>query len=197
MTKVTKQAQAIINAIQYRIDNAENENQKSTLQTELKMLSSESGIATLNNVASNYDIDLTALAKQVSVLKTESKQDYLAIYALQKVRKTLTALSTKSKSAIDGYSNAILFNLSALQQLSTKETRMVMSNAIEYSELEQVNAIKRTMNCNESTASTQASSTRMMLKALDIANVIKKNKNDVISFKDNKASQAIIAFYAK
>jgi hypothetical protein len=197
MTKANKQAQAIINAIQFRIDNAENENQKSTLQTELKMLSSESGIATLNNVASNYDIDLANLAKQISVLKTESKQDYLAVYALQKVRKTLTALSTKSKSAIDGYSNAILFNLSALQTLTTKESRMVMSNAIEYSELEQVNAIKRTMNCNESTASTQASSTRMMLKALDIANVIKKNKNDVISFKDNKASQAIISFYAK
>lgn len=197
MTKVTKQAQAIINAIQYRIDNAENENQKSTLQTELKMLSSESGIATLNNVASNYDIDLANLAKQISVLKTESRADYLAVYALQKVRKTLTALSTKSKSAIDGYSNAILFNLSVLQQLTTKETRMVMSNAIEYSELEQVNAIKRTMNCNESTASTQASSTRMMLKALDIANVIKKNKNDVISFKDNKASHAIMSFYAK
>lgn len=197
MTKVTKQAQAIINAIQFRIDNAENENQKSTLQTELKMLSSESGIATLNNVASNYDIDLANLAKQISVLKTESRADYLAVYALQKVRKTLTALSTKSKSAIDGYSNAILFNLSVLQQLTNKESRMVMSNAIEYSELEQVNAIKRTMNCNESTASTQASSTRMMLKALDIANVIKKNKNDVISFKDNKASQAIISFYAK
>lgn len=197
MTKVTKQAQAIISAIQFRIDNAENENQKSTLQTELKMLSSESGIATLNNVASNYDIDLANLAKQISVLKTESRADYLAVYALQKVRKTLTALSTKSKSAIDGYSNAILFNLSVLQQLTTKETRMVMSNAIEYSELEQVNAIKRTMNCNESTASTQASSTRMMLKALDIANVIKKNKNDVISFKDNKASHAIMSFYAK
>lgn len=197
MTKVTKQAQTIINAIQHRIDNAENDNQKSTLQTEMKILSSENGLAILNNVASNYDIDLANLAKQISVLKTESRADYLAVYALQKVRKTLIALSTNSKSAIDGYSNAILFNLSVLQQLTTKESRMVMSNAIEYSELEQVNAIKRTMNCNESTASTQASSTRMMLKALDIANVIKKNKNDVISFKDNKASQAIIAFYAK
>lgn len=197
MTKATKQAQAIINAIQHRIDNAENENQKSTLQTELKMLSSDSGIATLNNVASNYDIDLIALAKGISTLKTDSKADFIAVYALQKIRKTLTALSTKSKSAIDGYSNAILFNLSALQTLSTKESRMVMSSAIEYTELEQVNAIKRTMNCNESTASTQASSTRMMLKALDIANVVKKNKNDIISFKDNKASQAIIAFYAK
>ena len=103
MTKANKQAQTINNAIQHRIDNAENDNQKSTLQTEMKILSSENGLAILNNVASNYDIDLTALAKQISVLKTESKQDYLAVYALQKVRKTLTALSTKSKSAIDGY----------------------------------------------------------------------------------------------
>lgn len=190
-------AQSVIEAIQYRIDNAENDNQKRVLTAELNILNSEHGLGALTLASSKYDIDLNQLAKHIKVLKTESKTDFLAVYALQKVRKMVIALAGTTKSALDGYSNAILFNLASLQNLTNKEARMTMSNSIEYSELEQVNAIKRTMNCNESTASTQASSTRMALRALNICNVVKQKSSDVISFADNKASAQVIAFYAK
>lgn len=196
-SKSINNAQSVIDAIQYRIDNADNANQVKTLNAELKILNSEHGLGALSLASSKYDIDLTQLAKHISVLKAESKSDFLAVYALQKVRKMIISLAGTTKSGLDGYSNAILFNLATLQNLTNKEARMTMSNSIEYSELEQVNAIKRTMNCNESTASTQASSTRMMLRALNICNVVKQKNNDVISFADTKASAQVIAFYAK
>ena len=73
---------------------------------------------------------------------------------------------------------------------------MSICKAIEYSETEQVQALKRLHNCSESTASTQASSTRMMLKALNLANVMKQKNNDAITMQDNDAARMIVAMYA-
>ena len=195
-TAINDKTALILEAIKYRIANAENANQVKTLSAELGFFNNAHGQGALNLVAQNYEIDLANLAKHISTLKAESKNDFLAVYALQKVRKMVFALAGSTRSQLDGYTNAILTNLSKLQTITSKEARMTMSNSIEYSELEQVNAIKRTMNCNESTASTQASSTRMMLRALNICNVVKQKNNDVISFADTKQAEKVISFYA-
>jgi len=57
-------------------------------------------------------------------------------------------------------------------------------------------AVRVYHNCNPSTASTQASSTRMMLKHLNICTVRKGAKGDSISFADSKTSQLIQELYA-
>jgi len=186
----------ILESIAHRIANADNDNQRDTLSTEHKFFADANGAAILNKCATVQGIDLQALARQIRVLKNESKADFLAVYALQKVRKALYAIANNARSGFDGYTNSILFNLVKLQAINNKESRMSICKAIEYSETEQVQALKRLHNCSESTASTQASSTRMMLKALNLANVMKQKNNDAITMQDNDAARMIVAMYA-
>lgn len=201
-TQATSEAQAVntnqatvLAAIQRRIDNAPNENQAEKLTTELKFFSDATGARILDAVVAKYDIDLKDLADQVQTLADENKDRFLAVYALQKVRKALYALANDIK-AFDGYTNSILFNMVNLQTINNKEARMSLCKAIEYTELEQVQGIRRLLNCSEGTASTQASSTRMMLRALGVGNVVKRAKGDSISFTESKAAQAIMSMYA-
>lgn len=186
----------ILEAIAHRIAHADNDNQRDTLSAEHRFFADANGAVILNKVSTIQGIDLQALARQIAVLKTESKTDFLAVYALQKVRKALYALANNARSGFDGYTNSILFNLVKLQAINNKESRMSICKAIEYSETEQVQALKRLHNCSESTASTQASSTRMMLKALNLANVVKQKNNDAITMQENDAARMIVAMYA-
>lgn len=200
-TQATDNAQAtdlqatLLSAIQRRIDNAPNPKQAEKLTTELKFFSDATGARILDAVASKYDIDLKDLADQVQILSTENRDRFLAVYALQKVRKALYALANDLKKEFDGYTNSILFNMVNLQAINNKEARMSLCKAIEYTEMEQVQGIRRLLNCSEGTASTQASSTRMMLRALGVGNVVKRAKGDSISFTESKAAQAIMAMY--
>ena len=187
---------ALLASIKRRIDNAPNLNQADNLTTEFKFFEGATGARILEAAAAKYDIDIKAVADQVGVLPTENKDQFLAVYALQKVRKALYALANDTKSAFDGYTNSILFNMANLQAINNKEARMSLCKAIEYTELEQTQAIRRLLNCSEGTASTQASSTRMMLRALGIGNVIKRKAGDSISFTDSKAAQGVMAMYA-
>jgi len=186
---------AILAAIKRRIENADNDNQRDTLTAEYRFFD-DANAAVILSKCEALKIDLQALARQIAVLKTESKNDFLAVYALQKVRKALYAIANNARSGFDGYTNSILFNLVKLQTINNKESRMSICKSIEYSETEQVQTLKRLHNCSESTASTQASSTRMMLKALNLANVIKQKNNDAITMRENDAARAVIAFYA-
>jgi hypothetical protein len=186
---------AILAAIKRRIENADNANQRETLSAEYRFFD-DANAAVILTKCEALKIDVQSLAKQIAVLKSESKNDFLAVYALQKVRKALYALANNARSGFDGYTNSILFNLVKLQTINNKESRMSICNSIEYSETEQVQTLKRLHNCSESTASTQASSTRMMLKALNLANVIKQKNNDSITLHENDAARAVVAFYA-
>lgn len=128
---------ALIDALQYRIDNAENANQVKNLSAELKFFSDANGKVIVEKCEA-LGIDVAKLAAKIKVLKHENKTDYLAIYALQKVRKTMYSVANSVKRFLDGYTNAVLTNLMNLQELNTKDARMSMCKAIEYNELEEV-----------------------------------------------------------
>ena len=183
----------ILAALQVRIDNAPNENQKDNLQTEYKFFADNNGAIILNKV-SNI-IDIQTLANKIAITD-KSNIDYVAVYALQKIRKMIYAFANNTKSFIDGYSNSIISNMVKLQEITNKSALVALSKSVEYTELDKVQEIKRTINVAVSTASTQASSTRQMLNILKIANVTKRKNSDEFSFNDNDAAKMIIAFYA-
>jgi hypothetical protein len=204
MTKATKATKAtaqitvdfqalILSAIQVRIDSAPNENQKDNLQTEYKFFADNNGQIILNKVS--HIIDIQNLARKISIIE-KSNVDFVAVYALQKIRKMIYSLANNTKSFIDGYSNSIISNMVKLQEITNKSALIALSKSIEYSELDKVQEIKRTINVAVSTASTQASSTRQMLNILNIANVTKRKNGDEFQFNDNETAKTIIAFYA-
>lgn len=193
-TKATIDFQALIlSAIQNRIDNAPNDNQRDNLATEYKFFADNNGQIILNKVSDL--IDIAALSRKIAIID-KSNIDYVAVYALQKIRKMIYSLANNTKSFIDGYSNSIISNMVKLQEITNKSALVALSKSIEYSELDKVQEIKRTINVAVSTASTQASSTRQMLNILNIANVTKRKNGDEFQFNDNETAKTIIAFYA-
>lgn len=197
-TKTTATASAdfqslMLASIKVRIDNAPNVNQAEKLETEFKFFADVNGAVILDKVSSI--IDVPALARKIAICD-KSAPDFVAVYALQKVRKMVYALANGARSFVDGYSNSIISNMVQLQELTNKSALVALSKSIEYSELDKVQAIKRTINVAVSTASTQASSTRQMLRLLDVASVTKRKTGDEFTFNDTASARAIIAFYA-
>lgn len=183
----------IVQALQARIESAPNDNQRDNISTELKFFSDNNGAVILNKISAL--IDVPALARKISISE-KSHADFVAVYALQKVRKMIYALANNTKSFVDGYSNSIIFNMVQLQELTNKSALVALSKAVEYTELDKVQAVKRQISVAVSTASTQASSTRQMLRLLDVANVTKRKSGDEFTFNDTDTARAVIAFYA-
>lgn len=185
----------ILNALQAREQAAPNANFADNVRAEIKQFEQKSALAMLDKMQA-LELDIKALAQQVAIGDKGNKADYLAIYALQKVRKCMFALANDSAKMLDGYTFSIVKNLATLQALDNLNAQRSICSKIELSELDQVQAVKVYHNCQPSTASTQASSTRMMLKALGLCNVQKGAKGDSISFTDTAASKALQAMFA-
>jgi hypothetical protein len=183
----------VINAIQSRIESANNANQSKTLTAELQQFSAKSAIAALQALQ-NLEVDVDTLAKRIAI-SDKVNRDFVAVYALQKVRKTIYALALKSSAALDRYSFSILKNLCDLQRLDNLNTQRAICSKIELDELAQEQAVRVYHNCAPSTASTQASSTRMMLAVLNICDVSKGKKGDSIAFSDSATSKAMQALF--
>jgi hypothetical protein len=184
----------VINALQTRIDAADNANMKKTLTVELSQFESKSAIAALSALQ-ELQFDIEALSKRIAIAdKTNS--GFVAVYALQKIRKCIYALAQKSSASLDRYSFSILKNLCDLQRLDNLNTQRSICSKIELDELQQSQAVRVYHNCAPSTASTQASSTRMMLACLNICDVVKGKKGDSIAFSDSATSKAMQSLFA-
>lgn len=190
---MSKVQNLVLKSIQARIDAAPNANQAENLSAEYRFFADKNGAIILDKV-SQY-IDIAALAKQISICE-KSDSNFIAVYALQKIRKMVYSLANNTRSYIDGYSNSILSNMVSLQtEITNKSALVSLSKSIEYTEFDKVQSIKRLISVAVSTASTQASSTRQMLRVLNIANVTKRKNADEFTFNDTDIARAVIAYY--
>lgn len=129
--------------------------------------------------------------------KNTNANDFIAVKVLVKIVGAAVAMSQKNTSTLDPYSACIIENLCALNSMSTKDNLVSLSRSCTYDDIEQSKHIVNKYNCSPSTASTQASSTRMMLEALNICDVVKAKRRDEISFKDNECAQYMRALFEK
>ena len=192
--KNAKLQNLILDAIKTRIDNAPNENQRENLVAEYKFFSDANGNAILDKVAAT--IDVKSLAAKVAICD-KANSDFVAVYALQKVRKMLYALANNRASFVDSYSRSIISNMVRLQELTNKSALVALSKSIEYTELDKVQEIKRSVSVAASTASTQASSTRQMLRLLGIASVTKQRNSDEFALIDSEAAKQVAVMFAQ
>jgi len=170
---------------------------------------SKDTVTALNNaIAGQKAIDLVMSKPefkelQASLLKSvriadskQNKHDFIAVKVLVKIVAALTAIGQGLKSELDPYSRTIIANVIALNQLNNKSALVSLSRSVVYDELEQQAALVQHYNCSANTAGTQCSSTRQMLKALDMCEVVKGKRNDIITIKDNARIQAMVALFA-
>lgn len=188
--KVTKAQTAIIDALTARANSAENENQRKNLNAELKFYN----VATVE-YAMTCGLNVEALAKQIAQ-SDKKNADFLAVYALQKVRKILNACAQGLTSTFDPYTRTILANLVHSKQ-NNKTALVSLSKSVQFDEFDTQHKISARYNCNASTASTQASSTRQALRVLNIANTSKGRVNDEFELTESALAKRVIEMYSK
>lgn len=186
----------ILDAIKNRIETTDVLNQKRNLEAEYKFFNDANGKIILEK-ASEY-VDIPKLAAQIARPKTSAKDpDFVAVYALQKIRKMLYALANNTKGFLDPYTSPILLNLAKLQSMTAKSRLVTLSKAIEYTELDKVQAIKRMISVAINTADTQASSSKQLFILLNITTGTKGKKDDDIEFKDTPIANHVKSWYAE
>ncbi len=170
---------------QYQIDNG-NAKQADKWHAESKAL-------TLHHVEKlqALGVDVSAMSARIAVA-VKSDENFVAIYAMQKVRKLCSAL-LNGKSAIDGYTSTILQNVFALDKLNNKSALVSLSRGITFTETDQEQAIVKRYHCEPSTASTQASSSRKALQVLGAAQYERADK--ALIMKDTDTARALAALY--
>ncbi|MFM0095632.1 hypothetical protein PQQ87_08465 [Paraburkholderia nemoris] len=126
-----------------------------------------------------------------------NKTDFVAVKTLVKIVSTARAIGQGIKRELDGYTMTIGENLAALGQMRIKDGLVSLSKSVEYDELEQQAHLVRRMNCSVGTAGAQSGSTRMCLRELGIAQVVKGKRNDEMHLlPDNARANAFIKLFA-
>jgi hypothetical protein len=165
---------------------------------------------TANNNAANAHVALDLIMSKpefAEIAKTllknariadakQDKQNFIGVKVLVKVVQALVGMGQGITREFDPYSQCIIENLIALNGISNKSALVSLSKSIAYDELEQQADLVKRYNCGASTASTQASSTRMMLKHLGLCDVQKGKCGDVTTLQENDRVKAMIALFA-
>lgn len=126
----------------------------------------------------------------------QNKGEFIAVKVLVKIVHLLAGLGGQGLQAIDGYSVCIVRNMLAAGGLTNKGALVSLSKSIEFDALDTVQMVKHQYNCAPSTATTQASSSRMMLHYLKICEVSKGKRNDTIKLSDNARAVRFAAMFA-
>jgi hypothetical protein len=127
--------------------------------------------------------------------KKQNTTDFVAVKTLVKIVSTARAIGQGIKRELDGYTMTIGENLCALGQLRIKVVSL--SRNVEYHELETQAALVRRMNSSVGTAGAQSGSTRMCLREMGIAKVVKGKRDDQMQIDaDNPRAKAFVALFA-
>lgn len=191
--KAVRMQALLLEAIDARIVAAPSDNFKKNMKTERDQLSGRNALIAIERCI-ELECDFEALARQYSISDARA-HDYVAIYAAQKIRKAVFALACGMTSVFDGYTQAIVKNLVKLQSLSNRGSQISLSNKVVFTEDMQTEAVRSFKMCEPSTASTQASSTRQMLRFMNICNVVKGKKDDSITLTESRAAAKVQALF--
>lgn len=123
-----------------------------------------------------------------NAIKHEAGADrtkFVAVKANVKIIRALISLGQNAITALDEYSQTIIANaLHNKGKIFSKSALVCLSKDIEFSEFETTQILKNRMRKAASTASTQRSSSREMLRILDLADCTKGAKGDDITLTD-------------
>lgn len=123
-----------------------------------------------------------------NVVNTEAGSDktkFVAVKVNVKIARMLAAIGQQAIAMLDEYSQTIIANaLHNKGKIFSKSALVCLSKDIEYSEFETSQILKNRMRKAATTASTQRSSSREMLRILDLAECTKGAKGDDITLTD-------------
>lgn len=125
----------------------------------------------------------------------DNREEFIAVKVVVKVIAAANAIAKGSTALLDPYSRTIIENLIKLQSVSNKSALVSLSRAVIYTDDDQKAHLVAKWDCSAGTAGTQASSTRMMLKNLDICEVVKGARGDMMVIKTNERAAALVELF--
>lgn len=143
-----------------------------------------------------FDPIAKKLLNSLSIVSAkDNREDFIAVKVVVKVIAAANALAKGSVALLDPYSRTIIQNLIKLQGVTNKSALVSLSRSIVYTDDDQKAHLVAKWDCSAGTAGTQASSTRMMLRTLDIAEVSKNQRGDVMTIKTTDRAAAMIELF--
>ena len=143
------------------------------------------------------EIGRTLIKRARIATPQQDKEQFIAVKVLVKIMQAVQALATGLPSALDPYTRTIGANLCKLNGVSNKSALVCLSKSVEYDALDQQQTLSKRYNCSPGTASTQSSSTRMMLKHMGICEVNKGKRGDVTTLLDNERARSFVKLYGE
>lgn len=195
-TKTTARAVAvqtdIVNAIITRMNHKLETEQKisQTLFTDLKEVSSVSFLHTIDKLQKRK-IDLSSIALQFKETNKSNKETFLQVKALSKVYNVLNTIAREDYREFNAYTKSILLNMLEHGSLTINEALRCVSTAINKKDISERD-VKAYYQSAASTASTQVSSSRMTLRALNICNIQKGKRDDLMTFNNDEQYTALV-----
>lgn len=126
----------------------------------------------------------------------KGKPAFIGVKPLVKIAHAMIALASGVRGEFDPYSRTIVANLAKLSGVTNKSALVCLSKSVTYDAIDQQQALSVTYNCNASTATTQASSSRMMLRALGLCAVEKGKRGDVTRTLENERCAMLLRMFA-
>ena len=189
--KVTIRAAAIqldlANALAVRMNNqlinGKTQNINSSMFTDMSTICSVHFLQSIE-ILLKEKFDLSNIAAMLKV--TDHKHDdFMQVYAITKVLNLLVCIARKDRKRMNAYTLAILVNLLKFGMITKKEAESAVCLDLHRSaSRNKQREIINVYDSASSTASTQISSSRMSLKALNICNIRKKGVNDEMTFNE-------------
>ena len=140
---------------------------------------------------------LDSLADRIKISDKGNKQ-FIAVKTAVKLVHAAEAIAQGMQAAFDPYSRIILRNLAnqlADEGMTMRSMQVSLSRKVTYGPLDKQQTLTHRYDCSPGTASTQASSTRMMLEAFGLCVVTKGARDDTVTWADNDRAYQVRALF--
>lgn len=198
--KATKTQIALVEALKIRLETHEAASGKEckTLRADIKSFEQVSGLAVID-ICLKKGLKLDDFVNNINVLD-KSDERHIAVKVITKIRQLMKAIAENNARHLDGYTHSIVRNLLVNKSLTVFEcerclSTSIVNDGIDTFKLDEHKRIVAYKNTAPSTAETQSSSTRMMLKLLDVCETVKGQKDATLSFKESAHAELFLNMY--
>lgn len=199
--KANKAQTALVENLKIRLALVEEQSGKTcaTLRTDLQTFESANGAAIID-ACMKKGLEINDFIEIVKHNENKFRDGFLAVKAITKCRQFMTAVAQGNSRLLDGYTDSIMKNLlkhktltvfECLQCLSTK----VINDGTDTMRIDENKKITAYKNSGASTATTQSSSSRMMLQMFKVCDTVKGQKDASLTFTDAKNAQLMLDLY--
>jgi hypothetical protein len=184
---------ALVSALEARVQHARATNQDELARklTRIQKDFSQESFLTVIQGLSDLEYSFNQLVSDLAVTDRNAV-NHIAIYSLQKIARLMRAIVSQNAALIDGYTSAIAKNIVKLSSLTFSDCLAAVSSKVTRA---RDTKVKRFHDCGANTATTQSTSSKHALAALNLVSANRNVRNDTITLNNNKMVERLRSLY--